>query len=251
EVLWNQLAQAINQGQVKCACTTCLADIMTYALNRLPPNYVAQRVGAIIRGSRAEDSQFKVDVLTVLTQAINEIGANPKHDSEETLLPTDNEGYIYTCNTQLNVTYASTRASLFTGFQPHAVVGFPFTNLIHADYHQDLFSAANQSTSALTPLNYECIFVRRDKEEYWVNMSISPVVRGSQPVGVVIVLLDIAKHNTEIVDYTDLFYSQEEMEKIRTKNRLSEADLHRKKSLASSLADKSKFLDKSKNHPQK
>ncbi|MGE5415801.1 MAG: late competence development ComFB family protein [Acidobacteriota bacterium] len=250
EVLWNQLAQAVVQGQVKCACTTCLADIMTYALNRLPPNYVAQKVGAIIRGSRAEDSQFKVDVLTVMTQAIYEIGASPKHENES-FVPTDIDGYIYACNTELSVTYVSTRASLFTGFQPQSVIGFPLTNLIHTDYHQELLTVVSETISRLTPLNFECVFIRRDKEEFQVNMCITPITRTSQPVGVVIVLLDISRHTPEVVDYTDLFSSLEEMERFRTKNRLSDADMDRKKSLTSNLVDKSRELDKVKKFPAK
>ncbi len=63
-----------------CSCDNCKLDMATYALNRLHPQYVRTDTGALYQKLHNSLPQAEVEILTVVAQAIEVIGANPNHD---------------------------------------------------------------------------------------------------------------------------------------------------------------------------
>lgn len=52
-------------------------DVMAYALNRLPPKYVATQRGHIYTRVQELRQQFKTDIVVELTKALQRVLANP------------------------------------------------------------------------------------------------------------------------------------------------------------------------------
>lgn len=63
-----------------CSCEICRLDMATYALNRLKPNYVRTKTGALFHKVNTSSTQAKTEILTAVVTAINVIGAHPHHD---------------------------------------------------------------------------------------------------------------------------------------------------------------------------
>jgi len=68
-----------------CHCRTCQLDIMTYALNKLPPHYVASEGGHIHTMVNMSTSQLKVQVIAALVNAIDAVAKHPRHNSRKGL----------------------------------------------------------------------------------------------------------------------------------------------------------------------
>jgi competence protein ComFB len=66
-----------------CKCEECVADMMAYALNRLPPKYIVTDRGYIFSKLSEVEAQFQVDVLEAVLEAINVISKNPRHSLEK------------------------------------------------------------------------------------------------------------------------------------------------------------------------
>ena len=63
-----------------CKCEVCIEDMKAYALNRLPSRYVSTVNGEIFtRITQEMESQPTVDLDVAVTQAITNVGANPRH----------------------------------------------------------------------------------------------------------------------------------------------------------------------------
>ncbi|HRZ14289.1 MAG TPA: late competence development ComFB family protein [Candidatus Omnitrophota bacterium] len=62
-----------------CDCQKCKFDIMVWALNRLPPQYVITDRGRLFTKLSEQETQFKADVVKVLTKAIVHVCKNPNH----------------------------------------------------------------------------------------------------------------------------------------------------------------------------
>lgn len=62
-----------------CACENCKLDMMSYALNRLSPQYVRTDTGALYQKLSNYQPQAEVEILTAVMSAINKIGAHPQH----------------------------------------------------------------------------------------------------------------------------------------------------------------------------
>ncbi len=62
-----------------CKCEECIADMMAYALNRLPPKYVVTDRGYVFSKLSEIETQFQVDVLEAVLEAIEVISKNPRH----------------------------------------------------------------------------------------------------------------------------------------------------------------------------
>lgn len=65
-----------------CKCDKCLSDIVAYALNRLPPRYVASEKGNTLAKAAYLEKSIQVALLVALTEAVEQINANPRHDKE-------------------------------------------------------------------------------------------------------------------------------------------------------------------------
>ncbi len=63
-----------------CRCEICRADIAAYALNKLKPKYVTTDKGEIYSKAQALEPQFYLDVITAITQAVEVVGKNIRHE---------------------------------------------------------------------------------------------------------------------------------------------------------------------------
>ena len=62
-----------------CTCEQCRSDIAAYALNHLPPRYVATRAGGAISRADSLRIQHLTDVRTAVLQAAQVINESPRH----------------------------------------------------------------------------------------------------------------------------------------------------------------------------
>jgi competence protein ComFB len=62
-----------------CQCRTCQMDIMAFALNQLPPHYVASDGGHIHTMVNIASAQLKTQVLVAVVNAINAVARHPRH----------------------------------------------------------------------------------------------------------------------------------------------------------------------------
>ena len=61
-----------------CMCEQCRSDIAAYALNHLPPRYVATRAGRAISKADTLRIQHLTDVRTAVVQAAQMVKENPR-----------------------------------------------------------------------------------------------------------------------------------------------------------------------------
>ena len=64
-----------------CSCEDCKLDMITYALNRLHPQYVRTDTGALFQKLNNSSPQAEVEILTTVIAAINTIGSHPHHQN--------------------------------------------------------------------------------------------------------------------------------------------------------------------------
>ncbi|HTY08875.1 MAG TPA: late competence development ComFB family protein [Candidatus Edwardsbacteria bacterium] len=62
-----------------CPCHNCRLDIMAFALNQLPPHYVASEGGHIHTMVNIASAQLKTQVLVAIVNAINAVAKHPRH----------------------------------------------------------------------------------------------------------------------------------------------------------------------------
>ncbi len=62
-----------------CSCEECRLDMASFALNRLPAQYVRTDAGALFQKLNNSSQQAEVEVLTAVMSAINIISAHPNH----------------------------------------------------------------------------------------------------------------------------------------------------------------------------
>lgn len=63
-----------------CTCEQCRADVVAYALNQLPPQYVTTSVGANMSKLSNLRLQHTTDIHVALTQAFQMVLASPRHE---------------------------------------------------------------------------------------------------------------------------------------------------------------------------
>lgn len=80
-LLIEKLDEVIDQLDC-CKCKKCRMDIMSYALNRLPPKYVATYEGQVYSKLDTLSVQYETDLMCALYQAAKVVGANPHHSEE-------------------------------------------------------------------------------------------------------------------------------------------------------------------------
>jgi competence protein ComFB len=66
-----------------CECPKCRMDIASYALNRLPPKYVATYVGEVYSKLDTLSLQYEVDLFNALYQAARIVTKNPSHNAQD------------------------------------------------------------------------------------------------------------------------------------------------------------------------
>ena len=62
-----------------CTCDACRSDMIAYALNQLPPKYVATRKGEVYSKTFILRNQHRTDIMAALTKAASVVKANPRH----------------------------------------------------------------------------------------------------------------------------------------------------------------------------
>jgi competence protein ComFB len=66
-----------------CNCETCRLDIFAYVLNKMPPKYVVTQKGTVFAKLALLQSQFGVDIITYITQAVEIVKNRPRHNESE------------------------------------------------------------------------------------------------------------------------------------------------------------------------
>lgn len=61
-----------------CDCQQCRDDVIVFALNRLPPRYVAARHGEVIAGVELQQDQGRADVSVALIEAFRRVASAPR-----------------------------------------------------------------------------------------------------------------------------------------------------------------------------
>jgi len=79
KIIWDNMDSVIDQKEGVCTCETCKIDIAAYALNKLKPHYVATDKGAAITRAHFMETQFFMDLIIVLMEAVDRVSANPRH----------------------------------------------------------------------------------------------------------------------------------------------------------------------------
>ena len=61
-----------------CGCADCQADVLVYALNRLPARYVASREGTVITELSLDKHQNRATIDVVVMDGIRKVMASPR-----------------------------------------------------------------------------------------------------------------------------------------------------------------------------
>ena len=62
-----------------CQCESCRLDVMAIMLNNLESRYVVTDKGALFAQMDDFDPQHKIDFMTIMTQAIQQVKNKPRH----------------------------------------------------------------------------------------------------------------------------------------------------------------------------
>ena len=62
-----------------CQCEICRMDVMAIMLNNLKPKYVVTDTGALYAQLDDFDPQYKIDFMTIMSQAAQIVKNNPRH----------------------------------------------------------------------------------------------------------------------------------------------------------------------------
>ena len=61
-----------------CGCDLCREDVLTFALNRIPPRYVARREGSVVTEINLEKEQSRAAIEVVVMEALRKISVAPR-----------------------------------------------------------------------------------------------------------------------------------------------------------------------------
>jgi competence protein ComFB len=61
-----------------CGCEVCREDVLTYALNRVPPRYVSGREGAVVTEVSLEKEQSRAAIEVIVMEALRKISVAPR-----------------------------------------------------------------------------------------------------------------------------------------------------------------------------
>lgn len=79
EWVWDALADIQKQRPDICFCDKCRYDMATYALNKIPPSYAVSDMGNIHTKIKILESQYRMDLLMVVVNAVEKISQSPRH----------------------------------------------------------------------------------------------------------------------------------------------------------------------------
>ena len=61
-----------------CGCDLCREDVLVYALNRLPPHYVATLKGQVLSELEMNADQSRANVAIAIMEGFQAVGASPR-----------------------------------------------------------------------------------------------------------------------------------------------------------------------------
>ena len=61
-----------------CGCELCRDDVLTFALNRVPPRYVTRREGAVVTAVSLEKEQSRAAIEVIVMEALRKISVAPR-----------------------------------------------------------------------------------------------------------------------------------------------------------------------------
>jgi competence protein ComFB len=70
-----------------CGCELCRDDVLTFALNRVPPRYVSRREGAVVTEINLEKEQSRAAIEVTVMEALRKISVAPRCRSREGTSP--------------------------------------------------------------------------------------------------------------------------------------------------------------------
>lgn len=74
--LYNELLPGVEQAHRDCAL--CREDVLVYALNRLPPHYVATLKGEVLSRLGIQSGQPGTDATVAMLEGFRFVAANPR-----------------------------------------------------------------------------------------------------------------------------------------------------------------------------
>jgi len=78
-IVFNNLDKVLDECEDVCKCERCRFDIAAVALNSLPPKYYLTEKGGVYSKVNELDQQFRTDVITAISKAIQKVKAKPNH----------------------------------------------------------------------------------------------------------------------------------------------------------------------------
>ncbi len=79
EVVNEQIDKILFDRKDICKCEQCRLDMLTHALNHLPPKYVVSQRGHIHTKLDELSIQFQADIIREILKAIRIIAKRPRH----------------------------------------------------------------------------------------------------------------------------------------------------------------------------
>jgi competence protein ComFB len=76
------LEEYLPKANIPCKCERCQADIMAFALNRLPPRYFVSLKGEVITHFASQMVPDKARVLAEVVSAAQIVATYPSHSNE-------------------------------------------------------------------------------------------------------------------------------------------------------------------------
>ena len=61
-----------------CGCDLCREDVLTFALNRIPPRYVSRREGSVVTEVALEKEQSRAAIEVVVMEGLRKISVAPR-----------------------------------------------------------------------------------------------------------------------------------------------------------------------------
>ena len=78
-IVENKLDEILAKYPNCCKCDSCRMDIAVLALNNLKPKYVSTVKGQIFARIDSMNSQYEVEVIRQIAEAIEKVALHPRH----------------------------------------------------------------------------------------------------------------------------------------------------------------------------
>ncbi|ODA41296.1 late competence development ComFB family protein [Desulfosporosinus sp. BG] len=82
-VVYQSLQDYLQNNKISCSCERCKADIMAFALNRLPPRYYVSSRGEIMTQWESHALPDQARVMAEVVRAAQHVIASPSHSLDD------------------------------------------------------------------------------------------------------------------------------------------------------------------------